>query len=114
MDISQIIKIDSGKLFYSENGTEKYVDLKKSSYIWYDRSHKDTIIDKISGRRKKNIYAGVKCFCTDGTAYIKLYDDNCEYCFEMNVCADNLAEMSKQWGRDKLPYKQGYWLFDWS
>lgn len=94
---------------------KKGIDLKKSSEIWYDSSHKDTFLDKLLGKRKKNIYVGIKEFCIDGIAYIKLYDENCEYCFEMDVSEKNLDDRRKEW--DEINCKinrQGYWLLDLS
>ena len=115
MNISQITKVDGGYLFFFEDDIEKKINLKESSEIWYSLSHKDTFLDKLLGKRKKNIYAGIKNFCIDGIAYIKLYDNNHEYCFEMIVSEDNLADRRKEW--DEINCKlnrQGYWLLDWS
>lgn len=115
MNISQITKIEDGQVFYLEHNIEKTINLKKSSEIWYDFFHKDTFLDKILKKRKKNIYAGIKNFCIDGISYIKLFDTDCEYLFEIEVNENNLIERRKEW--DEINCKingQGFWLFDWS
>ena len=86
VDFSQITRIEDGKVFFLDDGVEK-----------------------------KNVYAGIKNFCIDGMAYIKFYDKDNEYRFDMKVEKTNLDKKREEWERINIAlHNQGYWLLDWS
>lgn len=115
VDFSQITRIEDGKVFFLDDGVEKNIVLKVSANSWYESFHKSSFIDKIFRKKTKNVYAGIKNFCIDGMAYIKFYDKDNEYRFEMKVEKTNLDKKREEWERINIAlHNQGYWLLDWS
>lgn len=113
MDITDIIRADKTYLYFIDNGTERSIALRASADIWWDMRHKASLKDRLLRKKQKNIYAGEKCFCIDGTAYIKLFDKDTEYLFEMYVSADDVTEKRRIWSEvNTMLNKQGFWLFD--
>lgn len=115
MQVSDIINIQNGILYYIDKDEEKSIVLQESADVWYDRFHKKSIFDVLFNNKKKNKYAGTKSFCIDGIAYLYLFGEGREYRFEMLINASNISDKRKEW--DELNSKlnsQGYWLLDWS
>lgn len=115
MQVSDIINIQNGILYYLDKDIEKSIVLQESADVWYDTFHKKSILDVLFNSKKKNKYVGTKSFCVDGIAYLNLYSKCCEYRFEMLISDSDISVKRKEW--DELNAKlnsQGYWLLDWS
>lgn len=113
MELTDILRIDKEQLYYVEKGVEKAIDLRESANRWWDLYHKISLFDKLFSRKKKNIYVGEKYFCIHGRSYIKFFDIDTEYCFQMNVSIDDLKEKRQIWEDINLMlHKQGFWLYD--
>ena len=72
-ELTDITRIDKEQLYYMDEGVEKAFDLRTSANRWWDLYHKTSLLDKLFGRKKKNIYVGEKYFCVDGVAYFKFF-----------------------------------------
>ena len=113
MNIADIVNADKTHLYFTENGTEKTINLKNSADTWWDMKHKASLKDILLRKKQKNIYVGEKFFCIDGISYIKFFDSGTEYYFEMYVSSDELREKRHIWDKINIMLnKQGYWLFD--
>ena len=114
MNFSQIIRIEDGKLYFSDEMNEKSIDLRKSANILYESVYKESVIDKLLRKRNKNIYAGIKNYNIDGMASITLFEDDKKYVFEMDINETNQDKQTEIWNDINCKLnRQGFWLLDW-
>lgn len=113
MNISDITRIEDGKLYFAEGDGEHALDLRTSADALFDAYYKSHFWDKFLGTRRKNIYVGAREFVVDGTASIVLFDKTYKYEFEMEVNQENVIECRERWHEINCGLNaQGFWLLD--
>lgn len=113
MNITDILKADKTHLYFTENKTEKAIGLQTSADTWWELHNKSSLKNILLRKKQKNIYVGEKLFCIDGISYIKFFDKDTEYCFEMYISSDEIQKKRHIWDAVNIMLnKQGYRLFD--
>lgn len=115
-DLTTIISVQDCELIYDAGTGIQRINLKESADIWWDLHYKNTLRTFLLGKKRKNIYAGDKCF-DFSHPYIKVYAGKDEFLFQKEIPEDyetsDACEFRAWWDEINAAMNHcGYWLCD--